>query len=288
MTRALVLGGGGPVGIGWESGLIVGLAEEGIRLADADRVIGTSAGSVVGSLVATGQDLAAPMELVVSGSGVRIPDGGVEAFWAALAKAAGAPSPEEGRRVLGRVSVESPTAGEADYVAMFEAVEAMTWPASFACTAVDVDSGEPRLWEAADHVPLPRAVASSCSVPGIFPPVTIGGRRYMDGGMRTALNADLAEGHRTVIAVSCFALDLPPGFSDPVVDALNAQVKAELDHLRTGGSDVEVVVPGDEMLDISGWGLHLMDFDRAAAAHQAGRRQARHEAGRLKAAWNVA
>ena len=49
MTRALVLGGGGPVGIAWESGLIAGFAEKGVDLSSAEYIIGTSAGSVVGS-----------------------------------------------------------------------------------------------------------------------------------------------------------------------------------------------------------------------------------------------
>jgi NTE family protein len=48
MTRALVLGGGGPVGIGWEAGLLVGLAQSGVDVGAADTIIGTSAGSVVG------------------------------------------------------------------------------------------------------------------------------------------------------------------------------------------------------------------------------------------------
>ena len=45
-SRAVVLGGGGPVGVGWEVGLAAGLAKEGVLLADADLVIGTSAGSL--------------------------------------------------------------------------------------------------------------------------------------------------------------------------------------------------------------------------------------------------
>jgi NTE family protein len=51
-TRALVLGGGGPVGVAWEAGLAAGLAEQGVRLADADLFVGTSAGSVVGAQLA--------------------------------------------------------------------------------------------------------------------------------------------------------------------------------------------------------------------------------------------
>ena len=38
-------------------------------------------------------------------------------------------------------------------------------------------------------------------MPGVFPPVTINGRRYMDGGMRSTTNADLAEGYERVLVV---------------------------------------------------------------------------------------
>jgi NTE family protein len=63
MTKALVLGGGGPVGIAWESGLIAGLAEQGIDVSTADFILGTSAGSFVGAQLAIGRtpaEIAAP------------------------------------------------------------------------------------------------------------------------------------------------------------------------------------------------------------------------------------
>jgi len=58
--RALVLGGGGITGVGWEIGLLAGLADAGLDLSVADPpdlVVGTSAGSVVGAQVASGVDL---------------------------------------------------------------------------------------------------------------------------------------------------------------------------------------------------------------------------------------
>lgn len=55
-TVALVLGGGGPVGICWLAGLAIGLRDAGVDLALADRIVGTSAGAVVGSVIAAGAD----------------------------------------------------------------------------------------------------------------------------------------------------------------------------------------------------------------------------------------
>ena len=54
--RALVLGGGGVTGIAWEIGVIAGLAGQGIDLAAAEVIIGTSAGSVVGADIACGRE----------------------------------------------------------------------------------------------------------------------------------------------------------------------------------------------------------------------------------------
>jgi NTE family protein len=313
MSRALVLGGGGPVGIGWESGLAVGLAQLGIDLRHADLILGTSAGSVVGAELALGLDLAESLDHVTgadaagtaggggTGSGSAAGSGradgggtgsgsaagsGMEALMAAMVDAAaGASSPEDARRTLGRLAVESPTFDEELFVALFGLVAGTAWPEGYACTAVDVETGEPKLWDRAAGVPLDRAVASSCAVPAVFPPITIDGRRYMDGGMRTALNSDLAAGHDRVVAVSCFVLSLPPGMSDPMFDAMAAPIEAEFDTLRSSGANLEVIVPGEEFLEVSGWGLNLMDFGRARDAYAAGLRQAEIEAGRIRAVW---
>ena len=45
MTKALVLGGGGAVGVSWETAIVAGLLEGGVDLRNADLIVGTSAGS---------------------------------------------------------------------------------------------------------------------------------------------------------------------------------------------------------------------------------------------------
>jgi NTE family protein len=175
MTRAVVLGGGGPVGIGWESGLAVGLAAEGVGWADADLIVGTSAGSVVGAQLALGMDLAAAVATVsaplpVAGDGSAA-TAGMESLMAALgAAASGGIDPLDARITLGRIAMAAETVAEEDFIAVFSQVAGMAWPAGYRCTAIDVETGELRVWDGDAGVPIERAVASSCAVPAVFPP----------------------------------------------------------------------------------------------------------------------
>ena len=59
-------------------------------------------------------------------------------------------------------------------------------------TAVDAVTGEFTAFNAASGVSLVDAVGASCAVPGVWPPVTMAGRRWIDGGIRSPANADLA------------------------------------------------------------------------------------------------
>lgn len=298
-TRAVVLGGGGPVGIGWEAGLLVGLAESGVDVAGADSVVGTSAGSVVGFTLASELDLTEATSLIAAAqtgapdladpaaAGAAEANSGLEALMATVAEAASNPDRAEALRArLGRTAIETQTLSESDWLAMFDFLAGAEWPAGFSCTAVDTADGRYRRWHAGDGVEVQRAVASSCAVPGIFPPVSIDGSRWMDGGVRDMLNADAAAGHAVVLAVSCTLLEIPPELSTPELDAMFGVTRSHLDGLRAGGAKVETIVPGAEMLEISGWGLNLMDFDSAGPAYEAGVRQGRAEAPRLTALWN--
>ena len=303
-TRALVLGVGGPVGIAWETGLAVGLARRGVDLAVADRIVGTSAGSVVGAQLAAGLDLVERAERVYlqspgeGGSAVDRAlsaevDPAVGARLMLLIEALGGLGPagppaadaEPAMIELGRRAVEAAVGPQEAFLSLFAEFADLDWPQRFACTAVDTTSGRFTVWEHSSGVPLDRGVASSCSVPFVYPPITIGDSRYMDGGMRSALNADLGAGFDAVVVVSVLA-DLPPGVELPMAVRETTARTAHLEALRAGGSTVEFVMPSDELVEISGMGVHLMDASRGPAAYAAGLRQAEVEADRLSAAWH--
>lgn len=298
MTRALVLSGGGPVGIGWEAGLLVGLAESGVDTGTADAVVGTSAGSVVGFTAASKGDLTEAVSLVrgsPTGTAPSAPlppaapaaaQAQIDQLMTGLAEAAIHPeAAERVRQEMGRMALQADTISEGDWLGLFSTFAGAEWPAGFSCTAVSTSTGSFRVWDGEAGVDPQLAIASSCAVPGVFPPVTIDGDRWMDGGGRDLLNADVATGHDIVLAVSCIMLELPEGLSLPPFDAVLAATRSQLDRLRAGGSSVEVVVPGPAMLEISGWGANLMDFDRAADAYHAGLEQGRSEAARITAHW---
>jgi NTE family protein len=284
------------VGIGWEAGLLVGLADNGVDLKKADAMIGTSAGSVVGFTVASGGDLTAVTSLVRGANqpaSATPPPAAANAqqqldqLIATLSEAAANPDrAEKVRAEMGRMALAADTISEAQWLDMFSAFAGADWPAAFSCTAASTEDGSFQVWDKAAGVDPQLAIASSCAVPGVFPPVRIGEARWMDGGVRDILNADVAAGHDVVLAVSCLLLELPPELSTPALDALFAATRARLDSLRAGGSRVETIVPGQEMLEVSAAGANLMDFTRTADAYETGLRQGKVEAPRFTGFWD--
>ncbi|HZT66691.1 MAG TPA: patatin-like phospholipase family protein [Acidimicrobiales bacterium] len=282
MTRALVLSGGGPVGIAWETGIVTGLADAGVDLADADLIVGTSAGAAVGAQMAIGLDLTEQLSRFhrpASGSAGPAAGAGLAKLIELMTEPG---DPEERRRRIGRYALEADTAPEAAFVASFEHLRAKRWPARFRCTAADAESGEFAVWEGQPGVDLDRAVASSCAVPGIFPPITINGRRYIDGGMRSLTNADLAAGHDRVLVVTLTGGARSAG-AGPWAEHLRRTSAAEREAIAAAGGVVEVVGPDAEASSVMG--LNLMASDRLLEVAEVARSQAKREADRLGDFW---
>ncbi|MGC8512344.1 MAG: patatin-like phospholipase family protein [Acidimicrobiales bacterium] len=301
MKRAVVLGGGGPVGIAWQAGFIVGLSNVGVDLSQADLVVGTSAGSVVGLLLSSGGDLSAAIRLLGDqgspGQGSPNPEGVSQSFDEALLNAAGAAAVAEAagdaeaacraRAALGQQALSAQTMSEAHWKSRFDLFSGVGWPNNFRCCAVDADDGTFRVWGPGDSVPAREAVASSCAVPLLYPPVSMAGRRWIDGGVRDMLNADVAAGADVAVVVSCTLLELPWQLPVPYLEEMLSATRRRVEVLGSGAEDLVTVVPSSRMLEVSEWGLALMDFARAGAAYDAGLEQAGIEADRLQAHWGA-
>ena len=147
------------------------------------------------------------------------------------------------------------------------------WPqCRFLVTAVDTESGEPVAWHRDSGVPLDRAVAASCAVPAVYPPVTVGRRRYMDGGIRSATNADLAADCSAVIVLNAIGHLTP-----------REPLQAELAAL--GAAATLVITPDDAAAAVMG--TNLLDATIAAPALEAGLTQAMSYAESAHTIWQA-
>jgi NTE family protein len=283
--RALVLGGGGPVGRAWENGLVDGFAGQGIDFGTADLIIGTSAGAVVGAQLALKQGFAAPPTIdapppFYSGSMVDLA--------IAMARAAQSPEPEPIRAEIGKMALNAQTISEEASVSrsMFAPFVGQAWPNQFRVTTVNARTGQLQVWDASSGVPLERAVAASTAAPCIWPPITINGERYIDGGVRSMLNADLAIGFDIVIAVSCFPLTALDKAGPAFFTAINAAPLAELESVRGSGATLAVIEPHADFLVLTKHGAAMMDSNLVPEAYRLGHITGFGEAETVRRVWN--
>ncbi|RAO55445.1 hypothetical protein LUPAC06_04169 [Micromonospora saelicesensis] len=276
MQRALVLGGGGVTGVAWELGLLAGLVERGVPVTEADLVVGTSAGSLVGAQVCSelpverfyAEQLAPPSSELAARLGF--------ATLARLIWAGGRTRDAvRSRARIGAMAVAARTQSEASRRVVIEArLPDREWPQRrLLITAVDASSGEFVVFDSDSGVSLVDAVGASCAVPGVWPPVTIGARRFVDGGMRSSVNADLAAGARRVLVLAPTSAAFGP------MPRLSAQVDA----LRVAGSRVVVLTP--DAAARTAIGRNVLDPARRAGAARAGRAQADVVADEVAAIW---
>jgi NTE family protein len=263
--KALVLAGGGITGIGWEIGVLAGLAELGVDLTDADLIVGTSAGSVVGAQLANGLGVQKLYE-----EQLRDPTGEITARIGAgvllrFVIAGLLPGSDQRARVrLGKFALAAKTVPESDRIAVIEErLPVKEWPErGLLITAVEATTGDLKVFDRDSGVSLVNAVAASCAVPIVWPPVTIDGHRYMDGGARSVANADLAKGYGRVVVLA------------PVTASLrrSGRIGEQLAGLGKHQHSVVVSPDADAKAAI---GRNVLDPAHRAASARAGRAQAR-------------
>jgi NTE family protein len=260
----LVLGAGGVMGGAWLTGGLEALATEtGWDPAGADRIVGTSAGSMMGALLASG-----------------IPP------WFMVAHS-------EGRTFEGLVGSDGRPAGEADRAARHRptALVAGWLPRGFISNESLKDTirrvvpdgwtDHPSFWavacdyatgtrvafgrEDAPRADLADAVAASCAIPGFYHPVKIAGRRYVDGGLWSTSNLDILRNEELdlVICLNPSSSLHPPHAWNPAERIAGAmrgmsgrRLGSETKKLRAAGTEVVLIQPTTE--DHAAMGPNLM------------------------------
>ncbi|TDM10635.1 patatin-like phospholipase family protein [Macrococcus lamae] len=203
-TRAVVLGGGGIAGIAWESGVIAGLADNGIKLNTADKVIGTSAGSIVGSALTNGQSMKDYLAAMASQSAEQDQSLASMDFFELFGRAAAGSSAEEIGKNFGRItqSREPAIADDARNNRMKQLVGQFNWTDALTTTALNVETGKTHQFNKDSGVELLQAVAASSAVPGIWGSVHLNGEDWIDGGLTSGNNAQFAEGYDQVVVIA--------------------------------------------------------------------------------------
>ena len=274
--RALVLAGGGLAGIAWEIGVLRGIADACPETADAlresDVLVGTSAGSTVAAQLISELSLDALFERQLETSTTELnPDVGVDEITELFLTAMMQPgSKAEKLQRIGSVALATDTVPE---IVRREVIEHRLpeheWPQRvLRISAIDTATGDLVTLDRNSGVNLIDAVAASCAVPGVWPPVTIGGARYMDGGVGSTVNLELAADCDVVVAL------LPQGRTSP--SPFGAGAVEEVDNFA--GSAFGVFAD-DASLDA--FGRNPLDPACRAPSATAGRAQGRRVAGEI-------
>jgi NTE family protein len=268
--RALVIGGGGVTGIAWATGMLLGLERLGIHLRDADVLVGTSAGSAVTAQVtgsATLEDLYARQ---VRGDVAELPGRlGTWGMFKMVGPMVVYRDPQRAAKAVGRLALSVGTEhAEARRAVIAARLDGVEWSTTrdLRIPAVDVDSGARVVFDSFGPASLEDAVLASCAVPGVWPVVTIDGRRYMDGGMSSAANVDLASDAERVIVLA------------PVARGAKS-ARSPAGQLEALGKPGTVVSP--DQVAKAAIGSNPLDPEARGAAAEAGLAQAERVASRI-------
>ena len=253
--RALVLGGGGIFFIAWQAGYLNGLRRRGVDVADAEIVVGTSAGAVVAGILTAGRLASFSREVGVLArlNGVRDPIANLRPSQRRalqLFSEAGEASPETLRNIgfAALAAKGEPASALRARVRLVLGLRNGKWPGpALNIVTVDAYTAERLVLTGSAGVSVARAAAASASVPGLFEPQPIRDRRCVDGGVSgSGIHGDLVAGagRALVLSLSAFA---PPGPARVTVPA--GGFARELQQLEEAGT--ETLARGPRRVDAS-------------------------------------
>ncbi|HET6185478.1 MAG TPA: patatin-like phospholipase family protein, partial [Trebonia sp.] len=276
-----------------------GLAEAGVDMTEAaDLVIGTSSGATAAAHVRSGIPPAELFASVLSppvqpvGQNREVPPSLPMAmvFERMRAIGAAATSAADLQRAMGAFGLESdatlgPTAAEQRRAMVAARLPRQQWPERpMIVAAVNAHTGELVAFDRDSGVDLVDAVTAGTALPGTVPTHNINGTRYINGGVRSAENADLASGYANVVVLSPFggrSGTLPAGQFEGIRRSpeWGTDLASQVEALRKQGSHVEVITPDADSR--AAMGTNQTDPATRISAARAGFAQGKQEATRV-------
>ncbi|UDI77109.1 patatin-like phospholipase family protein [Staphylococcus taiwanensis] len=241
LEHAIVLGGGGSLAIGWELGYLSALTEAGIDVRHADLVIGTSGGAQAGTSLTSQQSWEEIYEQQIAPKENEEPpvDDMTDIFARYAQIQNSSNTPKEWIENYSVYALEDHKFNESVHINRLQnRIKVSNWPENLMITAVNANKAERVALNADSQVDLHRAMASSGSLPGVWPATTINGEKHFDGGCHSMENADLAKGAKKVLI---FATNLPVSTPYKLEDAIK--------ELEESGSEVKLITPSNEVFN---------------------------------------
>jgi NTE family protein len=163
------------------------------------------------------------------------------------------------RRRIGAAGLKAhPESAEARVQVIGSRIHTTAWPTrDLRITAVDADTGDLKVFDRDSGADLTRAVAASCAVPLVWPPVPVDGRRYVDGGIRSTANVDLAQDADVVVVLAPL----------PRSGSRHHSIPAQLSRLGPG---IRALVVTPDKAALAAFGRNLLDPAKRGDAARAG------------------
>ena len=292
LDRTMVLGGGGEYYIAWYCGFFHGLIEAGLDMAQLpEMVVGTSAGSYMGSSLLSGQFTRLRTEFDFFGKFPEIfakitplTQPNISQIRADQINMSATDGSIETRKIIGNAALAANNKLNGDHIERLAALltgdSKTSWPTSrMHTTGVDCYTGERVVvgqQTARKHgIPLAHGAAASSSLPGVAGPTLLGQRYVMDGGIcSNPAHVDLVAGSKRALIIT-----LTDGVTGAILTTIPHPIAQNIEDIKATGTKVKWVVAGKPK------GVDLLDPKQIAGALRTGYERSKIEAPTIKEFW---
>lgn len=279
LNGAIVLGGGGSLAIGWQLGYLYALEKEGIDIRNADLVIGTSGGAQAATGITSTKSWEEIFnEQIEPKSNEEPPQQNMEAVVARYSEIAQkSNNAEEWIENYSAFALEENKFDESEHINRLKhRIKVESWPQNLMITAIDAQESKRAVFTKESNVDIYRAMASSGSLPGVWPATSIDGKKYYDGGCHSMENADLAKGANKVLIL---ATNLPIVIPYKLDDAIT--------ELQNSGAEVKIITPSEDVFQkLNELGGNTVNTAIRPEMARLGQEQGERDAQMIKEFWN--